>query len=140
MLDRCYNPNNKRYKTYGARGITVCDEWLGENGVTNFYNWAMANGWDESKTRKEQSIDRINNDHGYSPDNCTFASVNEQMKHTTRNHYITYKGETHHLAEWNRILGFKDGCLQQRINKLHWDIDKAMETPVRKGGELDADA
>ena len=63
MQGRCYNPNNPKYKRYGGRGIKVCDEWLDkENGFINFYNWSMANGYADNL-----SIDRIDNDKGYSP-------------------------------------------------------------------------
>lgn len=66
MKKRCYNNNDKRYHRYGGRGITVCAEWLDKkNGFINFYNWAMANGYQDDLT-----IDRINNDGNYEPSNC----------------------------------------------------------------------
>ncbi len=68
MKQRCYNPNNKDYKDYGARGVKVCDEWIGENGFINFSKWAMTHGYSDDLT-----IDRINVDRGYFPDNCRWA-------------------------------------------------------------------
>lgn len=65
MRSRCYNKNMNRYYTYGGRNITVCDEWLGEKGFQNFSSWALSNGYSDDLT-----IDRKDNDKGYSPDNC----------------------------------------------------------------------
>lgn len=69
MKGRCYRKSNCNYKHYGARGIKVCDEWLGKNGYKNFKKWALENGY-----KKELSIDRINNDKDYSPDNCRWTT------------------------------------------------------------------
>lgn len=82
---RCFNPKNSRYKDYGGRGITVCDEWLDKKqGFVNFYKWAMANGFSE-----ELTIDRINVDGNYEPNNCRWITKKEQNWNTTRN--LKYK-------------------------------------------------
>jgi hypothetical protein len=73
MHSRCERPSHPSYINYGARGIAVCDEWSGKCGFFEFYNWAMGNGYDEHLT-----IDRINNDLGYCPNNCRWVTMKEQ--------------------------------------------------------------
>lgn len=76
MLQRCYNPSATAYALYGGRGIKVCNEWKGNPQA--FYDWAMKNGFDGSKRGYDNSIDRIDNDQGYSPDNCRFVDAKVQ--------------------------------------------------------------
>lgn len=79
---RCYNPKCHNYKWYGGRGITMCDEW--KNSFKNFFKWAIENGFDYRKNRKEQSLDRIDNNGNYEPSNCRFATMSMQninMRH-----------------------------------------------------------
>ena len=76
MKDRCYNPRNKSYNRYGGRGITVCVEWRSD--FQAFYEWAIVNGYDENATKGQCTIDRIDNDKGYSPDNCRWVDMKTQ--------------------------------------------------------------
>lgn len=69
MKDRCYNPKSSHYKTYGGRGITICPEWLDKGGVQSFISWSLNNGYDDNL-----SLDRIDNNKSYSPDNCQWVT------------------------------------------------------------------
>jgi len=111
MKTRCYNRRNRNYARWGARGITVCDEW--RDNFQAFYDWAMENGYADSL-----SIDRIDNDKGYYPENCRWANSVEQASNTRKSRHITFRGETHTLNEWARRLGFDAVTLFNRLKHL----------------------
>lgn len=91
MKDRCYNSNASQYKWYGGRGIGVCQEW--KESFEAFKMWAEKSGYESSKDGNVQSIDRIDVDKDYCPDNCRWISHKEQMNNTTRNSYLIHDGE-----------------------------------------------
>ena len=107
---RCYNPKYYLFNHYGGKGITVCNEWLGEDGFNNFYKWALDNGYSD-----ELSIDRIDNSKGYSPDNCRWVSMQTQQNNRTNNRIITVDEESHTMAEWSRISGIHYNTIQRRL-------------------------
>lgn len=112
MRNRCSNPNNKNYKRYGLKGITVCNEWI--NDYITFYNWAIKNGYKENKEKK-YTIDRICNSKGYNPENCRLLSIQEQQSNRTNNHWITYQGETLTVSQWSKKTGIKVQTIFTRI-------------------------
>ena len=128
MKKRCYNTKNVDYKNYGGRGITVCDEWM---DFQNFYEWAIANGYDETAPRGQCTIDRINVDGNYEPENCRWVDRYIQMNNKRNNRILTYNGESHTLAEWCEIVNIPYNCLKSRLNKLHWSVEKTLTTPTR---------
>ena len=123
MIKRCYSPNYERYNDYGGRGITVCNEW--KNGFQAFCDWAMANGYANDLT-----IDRKDVNGNYEPSNCRWTTYKVQGGNTRRVHFITYDGETHSMTEWAKIKGIKYSTLANRINMYHWDVERALTTPV----------
>lgn len=126
MKSRCYNKNDKRYKNYGGRRIKICDEWLGESGFNNFYNWAISNGYSS-----ELTIDRIDVNGNYEPSNCRWTDLITQENNKTNNHLITYNNKTMTMAMWAKELGINYKTLFNRICTYGWSIEKALTTPVK---------
>ena len=127
MINRCYNKKISKYKNYGARGISVCDEWLDkENGFINFYNWAMNNGYQDGLT-----IERKNVDSNYCPENCCWISSEKQAKNKTTTVFLTYNGETKPLSDWARDTGISWSTLYYRYKK-GWDVNKILGQPTKK--------
>ena len=120
MKKRCYNPSNQNYKYYGARGITICDEW--KNDFKTFKNWALQNGYSDRLT-----IDRIDTSAGYSPINCRWITQKEQCHNRRSNRLITYKGKTQTLGKWCEELNLDYKNIETRINRYHWEAEKAFE-------------
>ena len=115
---RCYSPKDSHYERYGLRGISMCDEW--KSDYSSFRSWAITNGYDD-----KLSIDRIDNDKGYSPDNCRWADNSTQQNNRSSCIYITYKDETHTLKEWSKIRDINYQTLYRRY-KLKWSVDRML--------------
>lgn len=110
IKQRCFNKNDKAFKNYGGRGITVTEEW--QKDFNAFYSWAMANGYADNLT-----IDRINVNGNYEPNNCRWVTFVEQQNNRRNNHFVEHNGETHTIAEWARILHKPYTTLHKRIAK-----------------------
>lgn len=115
MIERCTDPKHISYDIYKSHGITVCEEW--SKDFFAFRNWALENGYDYSKPRKEQSLDRIDNSKGYSPDNCRWVSMMVNNQNTRRNVNITYNGKTQCISAWSRELGLHIETIRRRIRR-----------------------
>lgn len=116
MKQRCYNPNNPDYYLYGARGITVCDEW--KDDYPAFKEWAIANEYEEEVNhRYESTIDRIDPNGNYEPSNCRWVSAKTQMRNRRCTVMCYYNGELIPLAEAAELLGVKWFQLYQQWNK-----------------------
>ena len=122
MKSRCYNSNRPKYPLYGGRGISVCEEWL---FFKNFLNWAVNNGYSD-----DLSIDRIDNDGDYCPENCRFATPTQQTRNRRITLKATYKGEEHTVYEWAQILGIDYYFLRARL-KRGMDMEAAITTPKK---------
>lgn len=112
MVIRCYDKTSKDYENWGGRGISVSDEWLGENGIINFYNWSLNNGYEDGLT-----IDRIDNNKGYYPDNCRWATYKEQANNTRRNRKVLYNGEKMNLCNFCEIAGMESSHVRYYLDK-----------------------
>lgn len=120
MMQRCNNPKAPGYESYGGRGITICDEWLGENGFINFYNWAISNGYSD-----ELTIDRIDVNGNYEPSNCRWVTIREQNYNKRSTHYITAFGKTQSMAEWVKEYRLNKSTFYARI-KAGWNPEDAI--------------
>jgi hypothetical protein len=107
IKNRCHNPKHVRYADYGGRNILLCNEWL--NDYLAFKKWSIENGYSESL-----SIERIDVNQGYSPDNCKWIPMKEQAMNKRTSLMITARGETRCLAEWSRIVGIHSATLHSR--------------------------
>ena len=126
MRQRCNNPNKPDYKYYGGKGVRVTSRW---DDYSTFEKWSIENGYTDALT-----IDRIDTNGDYCPENCRWVSRTEQSRNMSKNRIIIYNGESHCLSEWGEILGISPKVLGQRINAYGWSIERAFNTPVRSVG------
>ena len=125
MLTRCLNPNNKSYKYYGGKGVSVCDEW--KNNFQAFYDWAISHGYTDNLT-----LDRMDSIGNYCPQNCRWVTMKEQNENKSNNRKISALGETLTLSQWSQKTGINITTLKSRIDKLGWSEEKAISTQVRR--------
>lgn len=121
---RCEDPSSQDYRYYGSRGISVCKEW---HDSEVFISWALASGYKQGLT-----IDRINNNGNYCPENCRWVDRKTQSRNSRKNYLITFRGETHCISEWSEITNIDQNTIRCRIRRYGWDIERALTTPTRK--------
>lgn len=110
IKQRCYNKKYHQYQDYGGRGVKICDEWL--NDFETFYNWAMNNNYREGLT-----IDRIDVNGDYEPDNCRWSDRKTQAQNRRNNIYLTYEGKTQTMKQWAEELGINYNTIKSRHYK-----------------------
>lgn len=118
MLNRCLHPREFEYAMYGARGITVCERWL---IYENFFA-------DMGECPPKLTLDRINNDLGYHPGNCRWATQAQQARNKRTNRVIEFNGERKVLKEWAETIGVSPNTLTKRLLVLNWSVEKALTT------------
>lgn len=111
IRQRCNNPKNKAYDDYGGRGIKMCKAW---DDFSVFRKWALSSGYDESAPRRACTIDRVDVDGDYCPENCRWVDISTQNRNKRTTPYYEYNGERHSLMEWSAITGIKYQTLFKR--------------------------
>ena len=136
MRARCNRPTDKAYYQYGGRGIKVCPEWNNlKDGFINFYNWAHANGYSdyyETHNDKYISIDRIDVDGNYCPENCRWVNNYVQSNNRTSNIYFQLDRYVFTLTIWSRILNINRATMHDRLNELKWSLKDSVLTIPNK--------
>lgn len=120
MKYRCKSNKGQYAHIYSNKGIKVCEEW---QDFEPFYEWAMNNGYSDALT-----IDRIDSDGDYCPENCRWVDMKVQSNNTSRNVYIEFEGECHTLAEWADIVGISYSGMANRY-KRGWSVERMLTTP-----------
>lgn len=121
MKKRCLDPKNDSYERYGARGITICEQWL-----TSFITFLADVG--EAPT-KEHSIDRINNEGNYEPGNVKWSTAEEQANNRRNNHNITIGTETKNIKQWAKVYGIDNNLAGERL-RAGWSVERTFTEPV----------
>lgn len=121
MVQRCYNPKHKSFPRYGGRGITVCDAWR--------YDFA-AFLRDMGEVQSGLTIGRIDNNQGYSKENCRWETMKEQQNNRSTNRFVSASGKSLTLCQWAELTGTLGSTIARRLDKLGWSAEEAIFTPV----------
>ena len=124
MKTRCSNPSAQYYYLYGGKGIKVCDEW--KDNFEEFCNWSILSGYNDSLT-----IDRIDSNKDYCPNNCRWVTFEVQANNTSRNRIIEYNGKKYTMSEFSKNFNFPYNTLKARL-RLGMDIEDILSKPIKK--------
>jgi hypothetical protein len=125
MIARCYDPEHPKYPRYGGRGIRVCDRWICRRLFLE----------DMGDRPEGNSLNRINNDGDYCPENCEWASYTDQAQNRHDNRNLAFNGQTACITEWSRKTGIKRKTIEKRLQS-GWTIEQALTTPVSKSQKI----
>lgn len=130
MKNRCEKPQNKEYHRYGGRGIKVCTEW---HDYAVFRKWAYDNGYDDNAARGSFTLDRIDNDGNYCPDNCKFSDMKEQANNTSTVRFYKWNGSMYTISQIMEIskTQLSRNCLKKRLHK-GMSVEEALSKPKMK--------
>ena len=121
MLQRCKNPKTDRYQSYGGKGVRVCSVW---HEFAEFYDWAMQNGYEEAL-----SIDRLDVNGNYEPNNCRWVNAKTQMSNKSNNRILSVCGITKTMSEWAECTGINVSTIAMRLRN-GWSEERAVSKPV----------
>ena len=123
MKSRCFSKNNPNFNNYGGRGITICQEWI--DNFCSFEKWAIENGYNNDLT-----IDRIDVNGNYEPNNCRWITNKEQQNNKRDNVFLEFNGKKQTMMQWVRELGVGFRMIENRI-KRGWSVEKTLTTPPK---------
>jgi len=133
MKNRCYDIKNDFYKSYGAKGVIVCNEWL--NNPKVFFDWALANGWEKGLQLDKDILYKkaFGTKTGmiYSPEFCCFVTRKENCRSRTTSRIIEFNGQAKTSAEWAEELGMTQQTISSRLNSFRWSVEKTFTTPTK---------
>lgn len=132
MKNRCFNDKYFQFKDWGGRGITVCDDWIGENGYINFKEWALSHGYNEKLT-----IDRIEVNGNYEPSNCRWITRAEQNKNTRKCKHIEYNGKYYTPPELGRLFGISATVVRYWLFDKNKTVEWLCANKANKGGDVE---
>lgn len=112
MKARCYTKSNISYKSYGAKGVSICNEWLGEHGFENFHKWAVSNGYKDGL-----EIDRINTHGNYEPSNCQWVTKAENQRKQRNTRFFEVNGINKNINEWCKFLRISKATAYKKLKE-----------------------